>query len=401
MRNAADGVSGAEPTAIRRVRAGVRGETNIEVFFDLVYAFAVTQLSHYLLNHATLEGALQTAVLLTMVWWVWLLTTGVTNWLNPNHVAVRLLLISLMLVSIVLSASLPDAFGDRGLAVGGAYAVLQIGRGSFTVLALRGDRLQRNVERVLSWSIVGGAFAVAGGVVHGHLRELLWVCAVGIEILGGMVGNYTPGLGRSTTREWDIEGSHIAERCQSFVMIALGESIVVIGAGLAGKSAVAAAEVTALVIAFAGAVAIWWIYFARGAVEATRVLATSPDPGRLGRDAYAYIHPVMIGGIIAVAAGDSGVLASPLSIASVATTAMLLGGTMLFLAGHALFKWTLWHVASWTRVVAIAVLAGLLVVGPHIPGLAVEACAAGILILVAATDHYLYHRSLTPTPATP
>lgn len=397
MRTAADGVSRPEPTAIRRVRAGVRGETNIEVFFDLVYAFAVTQLSHHLLNHATIGGALQTVLLLTMVWWGWLMTVAVTNWLNPNHVAVRLLLLSLMLVSLVMSASLPDAFGDRGLAVGGAYATLQIGRGLFTVLALRGDRLRRNVERVLTWSIVGGAFAVGGGVVHGHFRELLWVCAVGIEILGGMVGNYTPGLGRSTTREWDIEGAHIAERCQSFVMIALGESIVVIGAGLAGHAAVSPSELAALVIAFAGAVAIWWIYFARGAIEAARVLGASPDPGRLGRDAYALIHPVMIGGIIAVAAGDSGVLANPLANASVATTTMLLGGTMLFLAGHAMFKWALWQVRSWTRVVAIAVLAVLAMVGPLLPALAVEACAAGIVILVAATDQYLYRRS--PTPA--
>lgn len=396
MRTAADGVSTSEPIAIRRVRAGVRGETNIEVFFDLVYAFAVTQLSHYLLNHATIGGAMQTVLLLTMVWWAWLMTVAVTNWLNPNHAAVRLLLVSLMLVSLVMSASIPDAFGDRGLAVGGAYATLQIGRGLFTLLALRGDRLRRNVERVLSWSVVGGAFAIGGGLVHGHLREVLWVCAVGIEILGGVVGNYTPGLGRSTTREWDIEGSHIAERCQSFVMIALGESIIVIGAGLAGQAAISLFELAALVTAFAGAVAIWWIYFARSAGEAARVLAASPDPGRLGRDAYAWIHPVMIGGIIAVAAGDSGVLTSPLANASVATTTMLLGGTTLFLAGHAMFKWALWHVRSWTRVAAIAVLAGLAMVGPLLPGLAVGACAAAIVILVAATDQYVYHRRLTP-----
>jgi low temperature requirement protein LtrA len=397
VRTAADEVSKADPTAIRRVRAGVRGETSIEVFFDLVYAFAVTQLSHHLLNHATLEGALQTVLLLTMVWWVWLLTTGVTNWLNPNHLAVRLLLVSLMLVSLVMSASLPDAFGDRGLAVGCAYAALQIGRGSFAVLALRGDRLHRNAERVLSWSIVGGAFAVSGGIVQGNLRELLWVCAVGIEIVGGMVGNYTPGLGRSTTREWDIEGAHIAERCQSFVMIALGESIVVIGAGLAGQASVSPVGLATLTIAFAGAVAIWWMYFARSAAEATRVLAASPDPGRLGRDAYAYIHPLMIGGIIAVAAGDSGALANPLSNASGATTAMLLGGTVLFLAGHLMFKWTLWHTFSWTRAAAIAVLGGLLMVGPLVPSLAVAASAAGVVILVAAADQYLYRRS--PTPA--
>jgi low temperature requirement protein LtrA len=304
VRIAADGVSEVQRTAIRRVRSGVRGETNIEVFFDLVFAFAVTQISQYLLNHATLEGTFQAVILLMLVWMAWFFTTIVANWLNPNHMAVRLMLVSVMLASLVMSASIPDAFGDRGLAVGGAYAVMQIGRTVFTVLALRGDRLQRNFERLLGWSIVSGAFAVAGGLVSGHLRELLWLGAFAIDLLGGVVGLYVPGLGRSTTRDWDIDGSHLAERTQSFVMIAIGESIVVVGVGLAGGAAVTPVELTALAIAFTASVAIWWIYFDRSAGAAGQVLASSSDPGRLGRTAYAYVHPVIIAGIIGVAAGD-------------------------------------------------------------------------------------------------
>ena len=121
-----------------RDRSGVQRVTNIELFFDLVYVFAITQLSHYLLGHADVRGALQAGLLLVMVWLVWSYTTWVTNWLDPELMAVRLLLVVLMLISLAMSASLPRAFEDLGLWVGGAYAVQQIGRTVFMVIALRG-----------------------------------------------------------------------------------------------------------------------------------------------------------------------------------------------------------------------------------------------------------------------
>jgi low temperature requirement protein LtrA len=121
----------------------VQRVTNIELFFDLVYVFAVTQLSHYLIGHSTVVGALQTGLLLAMVWLVWSYTTWVTNWLDPERMAVRLLLVVLMLVSLAMSASLPRAFEDLGLWVGGAYALQQIGRSLFMVIALAPRLLPR------------------------------------------------------------------------------------------------------------------------------------------------------------------------------------------------------------------------------------------------------------------
>src|SRR6266704_5774246 len=164
-----------------------------------------------------------------MVWQLWVYTTWVTNWLNPERIAVRLLLLGLTGASLVMSAALPGAFSSRGLAVGGTYAVMQIGRSVFAVIVLRGRDLQRNFQRILCWCLASGALAVAGGIAAGGARGALWVAAVGVDLLGGIVGFYTPGLGRSTTHEWTIEGGHFAERCQAFVLIALGESIVVIG----------------------------------------------------------------------------------------------------------------------------------------------------------------------------
>jgi low temperature requirement protein LtrA len=323
--------------------------TNVELFFDLVHVFAVTQLSRYLLDHRTIAGALQTGLLLVMVWLLWVYTTWVTNWLDPEQIAVRLLLLGLVLVSLVMSAALPEAFGPRGLVVGCAYAVTQIGRSTFTVIALRGRPLQRNFQRILSWCLVSGALAIIGGIEAGQARELLWAGAVGVDLLGGAAGFYTPGLGRSATQEWTIEGSHFAERCQAFILIALGESIVVIGAALARPSVVSAADAAAFLAAFIGTVGLWWLYFDRSAAGGARIIASSSDPGRLGRSAYHFIHPVMVAGIIVAATADEIVLADPGSRGAAPTSWMILGGTGLYIAGHAAFKAVVWRLISWPR----------------------------------------------------
>ncbi len=396
----------ARQAELLRDRSGSQRVTNIELFFDLVYVFAVTQLSHHLLTDPTVRGALQAGLLLVMVWLVWAYTTWVTNWLDPEQMAVRLLLVVLMLVSLAMSVALPRAFAGLGLWVGGAYAVMQIGRSAFMVIALRGHPLQANFERILAWCVVSSVFAVAGGFAHGHARDLLWVLAVAVDLAGGLVGFYTPGLGRSRTSDWTIEGGHFAERCQAFILIALGESIVIIGATLSGEKAATAADVTAFVVAFAGSVALWWLYFDQSADAAAEIIARSPDPGRLGRSAYHLIHPVMVAGIIVSAAADEKVLSDPAAAASTASAWMILGGPALFLAGHAAFKLVIWRSVPWTRVAGIAVLALLALAARAIPELALAACAAAVVAAVAATDRlpWLHHQQQSydpPSPAAP
>jgi len=377
--------AGPDVPRLLRARSGLQRVTNIELFFDLVYVFAVTQLSHYLLRHPTVPGALQAGLLLMMVWLVWVYTTWVTNWLDPEQIAVRLLLVALMLVSLAMSVSLPRAFEDLGLWVGGAYAVQQIGRSVFMVIALRGHALQANFERILAWCAVSGALAVAGGFAHGSARYLLWLLAVGIDLLGGAVGFATPGLGRSRTADWTIEGGHFAERCQAFILIALGESIVIIGATLT-EVPVTAARVTAFVVAFVGSVALWWLYFDQSAEAAAEKIARSDDPGRLGRSAYHLIHPVMVAGIIVSAAADQNVLSEPGRTASTASAWMILGGPALFLVGHAAFKLVVWRFVSWPRLAGIAVLALLALTARAIPALALATCAAAVVTAVAVSD---------------
>ena len=387
---------------LRRQRAdGPSRVTNVELFFDLVYVFAVTQLSHYLLAHQTVTGALRAGLLLVMVWLLWAYTAWVTNWLDPEQTPVRLLLLGLMLVSLVMSAGLPEAFTDGGVLVGGAYAVMQIGRSVFAVWALRGTPQRRNYERILCWCCVSGALAVVGGLAGPDVRGALWLAAVATDLAGSTVGFYTPGLGRSSTREWDIEGGHFAERCQGFILIALGESIVVTGATLArllagplaAPHASAAPTVAAFVVAFIGSVGLWWLYFDRSAEAGARTIAQSADPGRLGRSAYHLIHPVMVAGIIVVAAADEVVLSDPRARATAAAAWLLLGGYALYLAGHAAFKAVVWRMVSWSRIAAVAVLALLGLLAPHVAVLTLAICAAAVIVGVVVADYLTRDRA--------
>src|SRR5919112_1286165 len=330
--------------------------TPLELFFDLVYVFAITQLSHLLLDHLTVEGVLETLFLLLAVWWAWIYTTWVTNWFDPDRLPVRLMLVALMLASLVMSVAIPDAFEERGLMFALAYVAIQVGRTVFVVIALdkslgRSDPLSRNFQRIFFWLVASGVLWIIGSLLEGEARYVLWGLALAVEYAGPVVGVYTPGLGRSTTEVWTVEGGHAAERCQLFVILALGESILVTGTTF-GEIETSVVTVAAFVVAFLGSAALWWIYFARAAETAREVFASSEDPGRIARSAYTYFHLPMIAGIIAVAAADELVVAHPYYLGTPASIALTLGGTAVFVAGHAIFKWTVFGELSFPRLVA-------------------------------------------------
>src|SRR5258708_36446445 len=149
--------------------------TYAEVFFDLVFVFAVTQVSHTLLGQFTPLGALQTTLLFLAVWWVWVYTAWVTNWLNPELTPVRLLLFLLMLGGLVLSTSIPKAFESRGLWFAIAYAAMQVGRTTFLLASVPPSRpfMQRNAIRMLAWLSASAVFWIAGGIAGGEARVVL------------------------------------------------------------------------------------------------------------------------------------------------------------------------------------------------------------------------------------
>lgn len=326
-------------TSLLRSRDTHARVTFVELFFDLVFVFAVTQLSHMLLEHLSLGGALQTLFLLLAVWWVWMYTCWVTNWIDPDKPAVRMLLFALMLAGLLLSAAIPNAFGHEGLLFAAAYAFMQVTRSVFMVAATRKhDPVNhRNFQRITSWLIVSAVFWIGGGMAEGYERVAAWAVALSLEIGGPFVGYFVPGLGHSNTTDWKVDGAHMAERCALFVMIALGESILVTGATAASLPATTAAT-CAFLVAFLGSVAMWWIYFNIGAERGSREISGSADPGRYARAVYTYFHIPIVAGVVVSAVADEITIAHPAGHMELPAAITLLGGPALYLAGNVFFK---------------------------------------------------------------
>src|ERR671916_2906364 len=389
---------------LRARNGGEQPVTPLELFFDLVYVFAVTQLSHRLLDHLTVRGVLETSMLLLAVWGVWIYTAWFTNWFEPNRLAVRLVLVAVMLASLLMSVAIPEAFGERGLMFAGAYVAIQVGRTAFTFIALRkslgtSHPLSSTFQRILTWFVGSGVVWIIGGLLEGEARYAVWLLALAVDYSGPVVGYYIPGLGRSRPGEWTIEGGHFAERCQLFVIIALGESILVTGTTF-GEIEASAVTICAFVVSLLGSVALWWIYFARSAEAAREVFTSTEDPGRLGRSAYTYFHLPMVAGIIAVAAADELAVAHPGEPGTLASITLTLGGTALFVAGHALFKWAVFGVLPWSHAVAVAALMALIPVGFAIPTLALSGAAGLIVVGLAVWDALAYGHMRSPRRAT-
>jgi low temperature requirement protein LtrA len=361
--------------------------TFVELFFDLVFVFAVTQLSHLMLEHFTVAGVAQTALLLCAVWWLWMYTCWCTNWVDPQTLPVRILLFVLMLAGLVVSTSIPQAFDTRGLAFAAAYVFMQVGRSLFMLWALyrRSPVNFRNFQRIVAWLMVSGLFWLAGAFVAGETRLAVWALALAIEYLGPPVAFWTPGLGRSSTTDWDVEGSHMAERSGLFIIIALGESILVTGATFA-RMDWTPAVIAAFAAAFVGSVAMWWIYFNIGAERASNDIEASADPGRVARLVYTYLHLPIVAGIVVAAVGDELVLAHPAGGSDVKTAIAAIGGPALFLIGNILFKRVGTGRPTFSHWVGLALLALLAGATTWLSPLALSAAASTILVVVAVWE---------------
>src|SRR5258707_3426120 len=361
--------------------------TYAELFFDLVFVFAVTQISHTLLGRLTPLGLAQTTLLFLAVWWVWVYTWWVTNWLDPERPSVRILLFALMLGGLVLSTSIPKAFESSGIWFAIAYAAMQVGRTAFLLASTPPSRpsMQRNAIRMLAWLSASAVFWIAGGIAEGQSRLLLWAAALGIEYLSPVTRFWIPRYGASSIEDWTIEGGHMAERCAGFIIIALGESIVVTGANFADL-AWTTETVSAFVSAFIGALAMWWIYFHKGAEAGSEQISRSSEPGRLARLAYTYLHMPIVAGIIVSAVADELVLKHPDGHSDLRTVLSAIGGPLLFLVGTILFK----HVIrGWVPVVHITGLVALGLLAWFASGLSplmLSLLTTAILIIVAAWE---------------
>ncbi|MBB5083267.1 low temperature requirement protein A [Nonomuraea endophytica] len=365
-----------------------------ELFFDLVFVFAITQLSHLLLAHPTFGSAAQALFLTLAVWWAWMYTTWTTNYCDPNHPVIRIMLAGLMLASLIMAASVPEAFGDRAMWFALAYVAIQCGRTAVVIWATAGHRLQKVFIGVCFWFLISAVFWITGAWLGGAAQVALWIIALLLDYGAPMIRFPTPVIGRSSTHDWQINGAHMAERCQLFIIIALGESILVTGATLA-RATPDALTLAAFTICLLGSVAMWWVYFDTAADLAAERIESSDDPGRLGRSAYTYAHIPMVLGIIVSAVGDELVIAHPGGHAEVVTVLTALGGPALYLAGHTWFKYIVFGTFSLPRLTAIGalcVLAVLAILVPVVPPLLLSTGSLVILIVVAIWDTHHYRR---------
>jgi low temperature requirement protein LtrA len=383
-------VTSTAATPIRHLRprgdGAAQPTTTVELFFDLVYVFAVTQLSHQILDDLTVAGVARAAFLLLIVWWAWIYTTWMANWFDPASPAVRGVLTAVMLGSLLMAAALPEAFGERGLLFAASYVALQVGRNAAAAWLLkRGHRLRDVFERLVVWSAASGVLWLAGAALDSDQRLMLWIPALALELAAPAAGYWLPGRGRAATTDYDIEGGHFAERCQLFIIIALGESIVVTGA-TASAAGLTPTVVVCLVVAFVQTAALWWLYFGATAEHARAKMSTCDDPGRLARDAYTYLHLPIVAGIIATAVGNDLLIAEPNHALHGVGLAMMLGGPALFLLGESLFRWRMTGTTNVTRlaVAGLVVLLGL--IGGQVSALVVSVIVATLLSALAAWE---------------
>ena len=361
--------------------------TTLELFYDLVFVFAITQISHLLLEHLTLAGAAESLLVLLVVWWAWNYTTWVTNELDPESIAVRGLLIALMLASLVMAVAIPEAFGDRALLFAGSYVAIQVGRHLFLtfVASDRGTPERERAGRVLIWLTAAGVLWIAGALADDEARIAIWIAALAVDYGAPLVLYWVPGRRRLPGNTWEIETSHFAERFQLFVIIALGESIVITGATTTDLE-LDAAILGAFAIAFLGTAAMWWLYFDYVARIAERRLALSSDSTRLARDGYTYLHALMVAGVIVAAVGDEIVIAHPTEQLQGEEVAAVVAGPAIYLLAHALFRLRMAGTISWKRLGGALACVAVGAIGAFVDAIVVAALVLAVLIAVIAAE---------------
>ena len=376
---------------LRIIRSGGGGEqraTFFELFFDLVYVFAVTQLSHHLLANLSWAGAAQTAFMLVALYWAWNYTTWMTNWFDPDTAPVRLVLVFVMLASLLMAVAIPEGFGEYALLFACAYSGLQIGRNAFVVAVTPRGLFNKNFRHILAWSVLSAPLWVAGGLVDAEAaRWVLWLGALGLDLAAPLATYRLPGVGATDMSEWQIEAAHFGERYELFVIIALGESVVLAGA-TASATGLSFEVVAALLLAVLSSTALWWLYFGQlaGTVLERIRAATLEDRGRIGRDIYTYLHLPIIAGIVLVAVGDEIVIAHPSDELHTAGALVTLVGPALFLGGLMVCSARLGERQSLPRVVAIVALLASVPLASGADGLLVSMLLTALLALLVVAE---------------
>lgn len=374
--------------------------TYVELFFDLVFAFAITQISGVLGDEPTVLSLLEALVVTFAVWWVWVYTAWATNWLNPERRLVLWLLLTLAAIGVVLSQAIPSAFGDRAALFAIAYLVYSLVRtlGVIAATRRRASAVAAGQMRILAWTGASALFWIGGVFVDDPwLRLATWAVAIVIEYAGPAALFWVPGRGRSSWESWRIRGGHFSERAALFIIIVLGESILVVGRGLSVQE-LSAPVVAAAVSAFANAVAMWFLYFAHGQDRGRRFIAGRDTSGPVARASYTYLHVVIVIGLVLSTHGSELALEHPDAPARTIVQALTLLGTATYITGLLAFKLSIGVRPDWipSHIIGIAVLAalfGLTATGVvALTELEVAWLTTGVLTLVVIGDEILWNR---------
>ena len=303
----------------------------LELFFDLVFVFGLTQVTTLLSAHPTWGGLLRGMLVLGAIWWAWAAYAWLTNTLNPEEGIVRIAMFVVMAAMLVVALAVPEAFDEHGIIFGVAYLIVREMHLALYALAARGDHdLAGAVLRMTPSSTISGVLILTAGFLDGDARTALWIVALAIDYLGVIVGR---GQG------WRLSPGHFAERHGLIIIIALGESVVALGVGAAGTP-LSAGAITTAVVGMTIATALWWTYFDWVAIVVEQQLrrAVGAAQATLARDAYSYLHFVMVAGIVLFATSLKKTLAAYDEPLDPVPVAALCGGLALYLLAHVLLR---------------------------------------------------------------
>ena len=372
--------------ASRSARMTLRTEESVkplELFFDLVFVLAITQCTQLMADDPSWEGLARGLLVLGVLWWSWVGYSWLTSVVDPEEGLVRFAIFGAMAALLVVSLCVPEAFGDLGLLFACAYFVVRIGQIILFYAASRGDpNLRRSVAGLAVGTLIGTSILIVASFADGLLQGGLWALALALDV----GGPYLFG-----SEGWKLAPRHFVERHGLIIIIALGESIVAIGAGVEGE--IDAGVVVASALGVGVAAALWWLYFDIVALVAERRL-TNAKPGReqneIARDSFSYLHFPMVAGIVLVALGlkkTLGHVEDPLKI-EVATA--MLGGTAIYLLAHVAFRWRNVHRLNVARLICAAVLVALIPLATEIASLATLAIVLALLAALIAyeTAHF-------------
>jgi low temperature requirement protein LtrA len=362
--------------------------TPLELFFDLVFVFAITQVTGFLADDPSWDGLLRGLLLLGALWWAWAAYAWLTNTLNPEEGGVRLAVFVTIAAMLVVSLSAPTAFGDDGVLFGVAYFVVRALHLVLYGIAGRGDpALLRAVARIVPSAVVGPALLVVAGFLHGGTQLAIWGAALAVDYLGVVVGGM---------RGWRVSPEHFVERHGLVVIIALGESIVAIGVGAAGVPLDGGTIVAAL-LGITVIAAIWWSYFDWVAIIAQARLAeaTGSERAKLARDLYSYLHLPMVAGIVLFAFGLKTTLHDVTTPLPLIPAIGLHGGLAVYLLAHILLRLRIGGGLGHGRPAAAIALLVLLPLTTTVPALAAVGLVTIVCVALIAYEAIRYRHART------